>query len=350
MNLDAFDLLATSILLIDAQGDIQYANGAAENLLGRSRKVLQGVACTSLVAESAELDTSLKEACAGQFIDRRQLLNLRKGHETTPVFASIVALYEQPWPVMLELREIEQQLLAERNQQMYEQAGSSRELLRNLAHEVKNPLGGVRGAAQLLEAELDDRQLKEYTQVIISEADRLQSLVDRLLAPQRAPLHFAMLNIHELCEKAAMLVRAEFSQYGLDIRRDYDASIPDFPGDGARLMQVLLNVIRNAAQVLCEQEPPGGLITLRTRVARQQVLMDRRHRLVLVVSVIDNGPGVPPEIQERVFHPLVTGRASGTGLGLNLAQDFVQQHGGVVEFESEPGHTEFRILLPMERP
>ncbi|MBJ7263874.1 MAG: PAS domain-containing sensor histidine kinase, partial [Burkholderiaceae bacterium] len=192
-----------------------------------------------------------------------------------------------------------------------------------------------------------------YTQVIISEADRLQALVDRLIGPQRVPLNAKPVNIHEVCERVCALLQAEFRD-NVTLLRDYDASMPDVPGDAARLMQAVLNVARNAAQELALMPPlpdggaPVRSITFRTRVARQVMLAHRQHRLGLVLSITDTGPGVPDSIKDRLFHPLVTGRPGGTGLGLSLAQDFVQQHGGIVEFDSRPGCTEFRIVLPME--
>jgi two-component system nitrogen regulation sensor histidine kinase GlnL len=219
--------------------------------------------------------------------------------------------------------------------------------LRNLAHEVKNPLGGLRGAAQLLELELPDPALQEYTRVIISEADRLQALVDRLAAPQRMPVQWQSVNIHEVSERVCALVRAEFREVA--ILRDYDASMPEFRADPARLMQALLNIVRNAAQIMTGPNPTRSPhITIKTRVARQVLLRHKQHRMAIVVTVIDNGPGVPVSLQDRIFHPLVTGREGGTGLGLSLAQDFIQQHGGVIEFDSQPGRTEFRLMLPLE--
>lgn len=352
MNVDAFDLLATSVFLLDAQGNIEYANAAAEDLFGRSRKQLRGQSAVALFDDPQALQSSIDGAAEGKFADVRQLSSLRRNTESVEVTVTTVALTGQPWPVMIETREIEQRMLADRSHRLVEEIESHRELLRNLAHEVKNPLGGLRGAAQLLEAELPSPALAEYTQVIISEADRLQALVDRLSGPRRQPLNAKPVNIHEICERVCALIQAEFRD-GVSLVRDYDASVPDLQGDAARLMQAVLNVARNAAQELSLQKPgpgvPDPVITLRTRVARQVMLAHRRHRLALVLSIIDNGPGVPEHIRERIFHPLVTARPGGTGLGLSLAQDFVQQHGGLIEFESRPRHTEFRLVLPMEQ-
>ncbi|WP_233236773.1 nitrogen regulation protein NR(II) [Bordetella sp. LUAb4] len=351
MNVDAFELLATAVLLVDAQGHVVYANTAAEDLFSRSRRQLTGHPAASLFDDREQVQSSIDQGINGIFADARQLSSLRRGGESVSVVVTTVSLTGQPWPVLLEVREIEQRVLADRNHRLIDEIETHRELLRNLAHEVKNPLGGLRGAAQLLEGELPDPSLVEYTQVIISEADRLQALVDRLIGPQRVPLNAKPVNIHEVCERVSALIQAEFRE-GVFILRDYDASMPDVPGDAARLMQAVLNVARNAAQELAIQAPgddvPPPQITLRTRVARRVMLAHRQHRMALVLSIIDNGPGVPEQIRDRIFHPLVTARPGGTGLGLSLAQDFVQQHGGIIEFESRPRHTEFRLVLPME--
>ncbi len=223
----------------------------------------------------------------------------------------------------------------------------NKELLRNLAHEIKNPLGGIRGAAQLLQMDLSDKSLIEYTQVIIHEADRLQSLVDRLLAPHRQPHVVGKVNVHEICERVRQLILVEFPQ-GLTVIRDYDASIPEFEGDRAQLIQALLNIAHNAAQALEERiADSSATLTFKTRIARQVLLGKARHKLALELHVIDNGPGVPAAIKDRIFYPLVTGRAGGSGLGLSLAQNFVQQHAGVIECESAPGLTDFKVVMPL---
>jgi two-component system nitrogen regulation sensor histidine kinase GlnL len=215
-------------------------------------------------------------------------------------------------------------------------------LIRNLAHEIKNPLGGLRGAAQLLERELERPELTEYTQVIMKEADRLQSLMDRLLAPNRIPQKVS-LNIHEPLERVRSLLLAEYPQ-GLRIRRDYDVSLPAVAADREQIIQALLNIARNSAQALKGR----GEIVLRTRVARQVTLARKLHRLGVTVQIVDNGPGVPADIRDRIFFPLVSGREGGTGLGLTIAQDYVHRHGGVIELESEPGRSCFTLLLPLD--
>jgi two-component system nitrogen regulation sensor histidine kinase GlnL len=224
---------------------------------------------------------------------------------------------------------------------------ANKELVRNLAHEIKNPLGGIRGAAQLLAMEIHSPELTEYTNVIIHEADRLQALVDRLLAPHRRPQVVGDVNIHEVCERVRSVMLAEFPR-GLVVLRDYDTSIPEFRGDREQLIQAVLNITRNAAQALAERIAAGDArIVLRTRIARQATIGRQRFRLALELHVEDNGPGVPEEIRELIFQPLVSGREGGSGLGLTLAQTFVQQHQGTIECESVPGRTVFKLLIPL---
>jgi two-component system nitrogen regulation sensor histidine kinase GlnL len=249
--------------------------------------------------------------------------------------------------VLIELVEVEQQTRQEREERALDQAQANKELIRNLAHEIKNPLGGIRGAAQLLQMELESKSLTEYTQVIIHEADRLQALVDRLLAPHRRPHLVGDVNIHEVCERVRSLILAEFPK-GLKVWRDYDTSLPEFRGDREQLIQAVLNIAHNAAQALSDRIASGdAVLTLRTRVARRVTINRHLHRLALVLHIEDNGPGIPEAIRDRIFYPLVSGREGGSGLGLTLAQTFVQQHQGTIECESEPGLTVFKILIPL---
>jgi len=250
--------------------------------------------------------------------------------------------------LLVEFWPIDQQIRATREERLLEQQLANRELIRNLAHEIKNPLGGIRGAAQLLEHELNNPGLREYTQVIIKEADRLQDLMKRLLSPHR-PMQPGAVNIHEILERVRSLLTAEFPK-SLVIRRDYDTSLPDLVGDREQLIQAVLNIARNAAQAIMNRpdgEAAAGQITLRTRVARQVTLAKRRFPLALELQVIDNGPGIPDDIQERMFYPLVSGREGGNGLGLTLAQSFVLQHQGTIECLSRPGYTCFTIRMPL---
>ncbi|MDB4872436.1 MAG: sensor histidine kinase [Gemmatimonadales bacterium] len=347
--LAGLDLLASAVLLVAASGQVRYANAAAEHLLETSARALSRMQLAALFVNADELSNLCEQARAHQYADLRQDLALeRSGREPLHVHSIVSATADGD--VVIELRENVQQLKLDREERMFDQSQVNKELIRNLAHEIKNPLGGIRGAAQLLELELPEvhlAQLREYTQVIIKEADRLQTLVDRLLAPHRRPHIVGDVNIHEVCERVRSLMLAEFPS-GLTIRRDYDASIPEFRGDKEQLIQTVLNIARNAAQALRERIEAGDAeLVLRTRVARQVTLAKVRYGLALDLHIIDNGPGISPQIRDRIFYPLVSGRDGGSGLGLTLAQTFVQQHLGVIECESRPGLTDFRILLPL---
>ncbi len=346
------DLLASAVLVVAPDGCISFANTAFEDLCLLSRRNLLGLPVAEALPGNALFHDLLLQALQHSFDEKRLDLSLEFIHrEPLQVHASVVALEDSSLGVLFEFREIEQQIKLDREARFIEQGQASRELIRNLAHEIKNPLGGIRGAAQLLELEIADderaHELREYTQVMIKEADRLQSLVDRLLAPHRRPQMLGAINIHEVCERIRSVLLAEFPN-GLVIERDYDVSLPDFVGDKAQLIQALLNIAHNAAQALGEQIERGrAQIILRTRIARNITLVRERTRLALVLHVIDNGPGVPEELRDRIFFPLVSGRPGGSGLGLSLAQTLIQQHKGVIEYISKPGHTDFRILLPL---
>jgi two-component system nitrogen regulation sensor histidine kinase GlnL len=351
VTFSGLELLATAVVVLDEAYIVRYANPAAENLLGTGARSLAGQQFLALFADSDSLRTTLDEATAAHWSYRAQMLSYeRDGHEPMPL-SCVVARIEAPEArgasLLVELRPIQDQLRLEREARLLEQREASRELIRNLAHEIKNPLGGLRGSAQLLERELERSDLREYTQVIIKEADRLQSLLDRLLTPQRA-IQLSQVNIHEVLERVRSLVLAEFPQ-GIAVERDYDPSVPDLVGDLEQLIQAVLNVVRNAAQALLSgaHAAKGGGITLRTRSARQVTIARRRHKLALELLVIDDGPGVPDEIRDRIFNPLVSGREGGSGLGLALVQTYINNHGGVVEFDSRPGRTSFTLLLPL---
>jgi len=339
------EILATAVLLLDRARTVVYANPAAENLFELSRKHLVGHAPGEVFADTLSLDAAIDKAVAGGATYTEQELELGvaakpKLHLTctvSPVDANDAAL-------LLEFRHIDQQLKIAREERLLEQQQANRELIRSLAHEIKNPLGGIRGAAQLLERELDRPPLIEYTQVIIGEADRLQSLVNRLLAPHRLPT-YRRTNIHEILVRVTGVVQAEFRQVA--VLADFDASLPEFEADPEQLTQAALNIVRNAAQALAGTTA-NPQIRLVTRVARYVTLAKRRHRLALALSIEDNGPGIPDTIRDRIFYPLVSGREGGTGLGLTLAQTFIAQHNGTIECESAPGRTVFTILLPLE--
>ena len=332
--------MATAILALDNQRRVCYINPAAENLLKLSQGQVVGLRMENLFANAEPLHVALDYALARNASFTEHELLVETADLSLQISATFTAV-ESPFAAfMLELYGMNQQLKVVRDEHHLLQQQANRELIRNLAHEIKNPLGGIRGAAQLLEHELSI-ETREYTQVIIQEADRLQSLMDRLLTPHRTP-QIGALNIHEVLERVRSVTLAEVSR-GLSIRRDYDISIPELVGDREQLIQVMLNIVRNAVQAM---QGKGELI-LRTRIARQVTLAMKRHRLAMQVQIIDNGPGIPDSLRERIFYPLVSGREDGTGLGLTLAQTFVHQHHGTIEVESEPGHTVFSILLPL---
>ena len=345
------ELLATAVVVLDRDLRVRYVNPAAESLLALSGRVLQGQRFGELFTNAGPFEEKLADALAEErgFWDQSLALS-RASHETLDLNC-IVTPIDPGDRLLIELRQIEQRLRVEREEQQMTQHLANRELIRNLAHEIKNPLGGLRGSAQLLERELDRPDLREYTQVIIKEADRLQALMDRMLTPHRLP-HAVNMNIHEVCERVRSLILAEFP-HGLRVLRDYDTSIPEFQGDREQLIQAVLNIVRNAAQALLAAKldadgKGGGEIRLSTRVIRQVTLTKRRYRLALELQVEDNGPGIPAAIRDTIFFPLVSGREGGSGLGLTLAQTFVQHHHGVIEYASRPGRTAFSIILPLK--
>ena len=346
--LGGLDLLATGVLVIGPDDCVAYANQAAEVLLDASRRHLIGHPAQRLFSDGHQLERLWQSAAAGDLAQLPHVVELRRPlREPVVVQVMASALDDDGRQLLLEMTEIEQQLRVSREDRQVGLSEANRQLLRNLAHEIRNPLGGIRGAAQLLERELPLGEQREYTRVIIAEADRLQSLVDRLLAPHRAPRVVAEYSVHELCERVRAVILAEFPR-GLEIQRDYDASMPSGRGDKEQLIQALLNIVRNAAQALAGRIADGDAqIVLRTRVARHVTIARRHVRLAAELTVIDNGPGVADEIKDRIFFPLVTGRADGTGLGLTLAQAFVLANDGTIEFDSRPGRTAFRILLPL---
>jgi two-component system nitrogen regulation sensor histidine kinase GlnL len=378
-TLAGLDLLATAIMLVDRELTVRYANPAAENLFELSSKALVGHTLADIFADDRVLRGAIEYARANNCSYTEHDLELGPaGHNKLHLSCTISpvemdsgrsangradSLVAQPpdcgeralttapadgrsanvsqWS-LLEFLQIEQQLKISREERLLDQSQANRELIRNLAHEIKNPLGGIRGAAQLLERELDRPSLHEYTQVIMKEADRLQLLMDRLLTPHRLPQK-TPLNIHEVLERVRSLILAEYPR-GVTIRRDYDTSLPLLHGDREQLIQVVLNIMRNAAQAMSG----NGQITLKTRVARQATLARRRYKHALELRITDTGPGIAEDLRERVFYPLVSGREGGSGLGLTLAQTFVTQHHGTITFESQPGNTTFTLLLPID--
>ncbi|MDQ2917191.1 MAG: nitrogen regulation protein NR(II) [Pseudomonadota bacterium] len=341
----ALELLATAVLLLDDARRVVYANPAAENLFELSRRKFAGRTLAELFDACPTLEAAIDKAIGGGASYTEQELELApSGRPQLHLACTVSPVDAGEAALVLELRRIDRQLKIAREERLLEQQQANRELIRSLAHEIKNPLGGIRGAAQLLERELDRATLVEYTQVIITEADRLRALVNRLLGPHRAPAYQRM-NVHEVLVRAKGVVQAEFP--AIPIICDFDSSLPEFDADHEQLMQAALNIVRNAAQALAGSPIAVPEIRLVTRVARGVTLAKRRHRLAVSITVEDNGPGVLEAIRDRIFFPLVSGREGGSGLGLTIAQTLITQHGGTIECLSAPGRTVFAVLLPL---
>lgn len=336
--------LSTAVLLLNGQFRLCYMNPAGEMLFQTSVRRGQRLTLGEIIPGNGTFLALLAKSCQSghPFTEREMLLRL-PSEESITVDCTVTPLPESELQghLLLELAHVDRHLRIAREESLLSQQAASRALVRGLAHEIKNPLGGLRGAAQLLERELPSESLKEYTGVIIREADRLRVLVDHMLGPNR-PAERRAVNVYEVLERVRKLVVAEAPQ-GIVIRRDYDPSIPPVQADPNQLIQAVLNIVRNAVQALGE----SGTIILRTRVQRQFTIGQRRYKLVLRLEVADNGPGIPSEVQEHLFYPMVTGRAHGTGLGLSIAQSLINQHGGLIEARSEPGETVFTLLLPL---
>lgn len=275
-------------------------------------------------------------------VDRALTLNRMSHNVTTNFSATPLLINERVSEILVELQQVDNHLRISKEEQLLMQQNTVRLLVRGLAHEIKNPLGGLRGAAQLLDLELHDPELKEYTQIIIDESDRLQGLMDKMLGPNKLP-NKKTLNIHEVLERVRQLVNAE-SSGSLSIKHDYDPSIPDIYADKDQLIQAILNIARNAVQAV---EGKGNII-FKTRIHRQMTIGRKRYKLAVKCDIIDNGPGVDASMMNQIFYPMITGRAEGTGLGLSIAQALINQHSGLIECNSEPGNTVFSIFLPME--
>ena len=344
---DLLDALSTGLVVLDAQLCVIYANVAAQGLLAMSFNQARGRPFAELFAEMNGLIATLKRARDdGDVFSEREvtLRPIAAAREPRVLDITVTPLEGQMTGthLLLELSDETQRTRLTRESELRARLEGSRMMTRQLGHEIKNPLGGLRGAAQLLERELADPSLREYTQVIIAEADRLTALVDSMAGPPRPPQK-QLMNVHEICEHVWQLLRGEAKPTVL-LERDYDPSVPDAPFDRNQLIQALLNLARNALQSVGDR----GRIVLRTRIVGNARIGLERHRLAVRIDVEDNGPGVPESIRGSLFYPLVTGRANGTGLGLAVAQEIVTRHAGAIEFTSEPGHTVFSVMLPLD--
>lgn len=341
------DSLTSAIICVDHQLRLSYMNQSAENLLQVSGNRLCGHAIAELLANPAELETVMYDALqTGQpYTKRREQLLLASGHTVT-VDYSITPISEDEWPhLLVEFYSLDRYLRIDRDEVLRDHEQITRQMIRGLAHEIKNPLGGIRGSAQLLARELADPGQQEYTNIIIEETDRLSSLVDRLLGPKSLPAP-ASTNIHEVLERVRKLIELEAGGR-ITIERDYDPSIPEIFIDAELVLQALLNIARNAMQ--CLEQHPDPHIRFVSRTERQFTIGPKRHRRVLTVDIIDNGPGIPESVRGHLFYPMISGRPDGTGLGLSFAQSIIHQHAGIIEVASQPGKTDFTVILPMEQ-
>ncbi|KAF3981756.1 MAG: nitrogen regulation protein NR(II) [Methylococcales symbiont of Hymedesmia sp. n. MRB-2018] len=335
--------LNEAILLFNRQLELIYINAAGEILLADSEKHLLGLTANSL----------FKSSGSSLLIDLQQCLNLEdpivdreiklvRPNHTIKVNISVTPLFHNNVlnEILVEMQQVDRQLRISKEEQLFAQQNMSRLLAKGLAHEIKNPLGGIRGAAQLLELELEDQDLQEYTQIIIQESDRLKALMDKMLGPKK-PAKKELLNIHEVLERVRHLVNIEANK--IIIKTDYDPSIPNLKADKNQLIQVVLNIVQNAVQAMHHK----GTISIKSRVLRQLTIGRKHYKLTAKIDISDNGPGITSEMMSQIFYPMITSRAEGTGLGLSIAQSLINQHNGFIECESEPGNTIFSIFLPL---
>jgi two-component system nitrogen regulation sensor histidine kinase GlnL len=329
-------------LVLDNDLAVHYANPAALQLLAQSSRKLFGTPLPELLGYfSLNIELMRESLNAGQGFTDNEVTLVVDGR------AHILSLTVQLLPedyFLMELAPMDNQRRLSQEQLQHAQQVAARDLVRGLAHEIKNPLGGLRGAAQLLAKALPDPSLLEYTKVIIEQADRLRNLVDRLLGPQQPGMHVTQ-SIHQVAERVFQLVSLEKPD-NVTLLRDYDPSLPELTHDPDQMEQVLLNITRNSLQALGEN---GGTITIRTRTAFQLTVHGVRYRLAARIDIEDDGPGIPAHLQDTLFYPMVSGREGGTGLGLSIARSLVDQNSGKIEFNSWPGHTEFSVYLPIRQ-
>ncbi len=342
------DSLNTAVVVVDNQLRVRHLNSAAEILLEVSSAQVLSCPITRYFHESDSAVKALQEAAveAHTYTKRRASWQIPNGQKLTVDYSVT------PMPncddLLIEIQKLDRLLRISREEALMSSQQTTRNLVRSMAHEIKNPLGGIRGAAQLLARELPNDTLEEYTRIIIDEADRLRNLVDRMLGP-RQPLQWEPVNIHEVLERVASVTKAE-SDSNIEILRDYDPSIPDLPGDKELLIQAVLNIVRNAKQALLEAGmEKEGCITLQTRIQRQFTIGRFHYSLVGRIGIIDNGPGIPSKLVKDIFYPMISGRAEGTGLGLAISQQLINQHHGLIECESRPGRTQFSLYIPLEQ-
>lgn len=338
------DHLNDAVTLFDEQLKLVYLNVAAEMLFAVSSRQALGLTARQFFPTELALEKELRRTLAsgGTLTKHNVLLQLQMQPATVNLTLTAMQDEGEQKGVIVQVQQLDRHLRISMEEQLLAQQNAARMLVRGLAHEIKNPLGGLRGAAQLLDGELKDAELREYTKIIIEESDRLQALMDRMLGPNKPPQK-SLINVHRILERVRQLVQVE-SPATVIVERDYDPSIPKLYGDSDQLIQAILNIVRNAAQAVGKK----GNILIRTRIHRQVTIGRRRNRLAVKIEIVDDGPGIEPELVGQIFYPMVTGRADGTGLGLSIAQSLINQHGGLVECSSVPGHTVFTVFLPLE--
>lgn len=342
------DHLTTAVIVTDLQCRVLTLNQSAEQILAVSQRRARGKVLTRLIqVDEADLAAINMAVTENRPFTRRhaQLLNTRKQPFQADLTLAPLQLGNQSM-ILIEMNQLDRLLRINREESQMNAFDTSRNLARGLAHEIKNPLGGIRGAAQLLHHELEDDTLKEYTSVITQEADRLRNLVDKMLGPNSPP-RFELMNVHQVLERVILLLQAE-SEGAVEIIKDYDPSLPDIRGDLEQLIQAVLNIARNAMEALMESDTPNARITLRTRIQYRFTIGTEQHPLVCRIDIEDNGPGIPSDIYDEIFYPMITNRHSGSGLGLPIAQSVINSHQGLIEYDSGPTGTCFSIYLPTQ--
>ncbi len=340
------DNLSTAVVLLNANLHIEYINPASENLFQISNKQAAGAKLNKVMHVDSDFIDRLHDAIDNfhPITEHEASITLHSGRNIIIDYhLNPLQLADQQMQLILEISHLDRHIRIAREEKLLSEQSATRNLVRGMAHEIKNPLGGLRGAAQLLERELPSANLKEYTQIIIGEADRLQSLVNRILGPNNVPKKHNV-NIHEILEHVRQLTQVELpSSSHIHFKLDYDPSLPDIMADSNMMIQAILNITQNAIQALGE----NGEITYKTRPLRHFTIGHKHHRLVLQTDIIDNGPGIAEDLQEQIFYPMITGRPDGTGLGLSIAQSLINQHDGLIKMSSQPGRTVFTLYLPL---
>ncbi len=344
------DHLSTAIVLLDDKLLIQYLNPSAETLFASSEAQLSGCRGGELFVDNEAGTHALRNSLENHQIITQRQAKMQLPHLGTVTVDLTISPLQQDGDSLLimEMQPMDRVMRISREEALISANYTTRNLVRGLAHELKNPLGGIRGAAQLLSDELSDQNhdLLEYTEVISAETNRLCRLVEQLLGPNQ-PLSFGIVNIHEVLEHILLLVNSEVGD-DIEIKRDYDPSIPEFMGDRELLIQAILNVVNNAIRALKSVDNPERRLRVKTTIQRQFTIGKKFHRALCRIEICDNGPGIPDDLIDSIFFPMISGHADGTGLGLPMAQSVLSRHEGLIECKSEPGNTCFSLYLPLK--